>query len=118
MGQKYRALHRRPNYGDITDSSKNYLVAYNNEKGICGCMSMATVSSVLLFLLLNVKHVAQQYTQKILLHLHGHSQQCFMVFVIERKTRSLTINTKRTVTFQWLQWLHECCTLLRHTCTV
>jgi len=49
MGQKYRALYRRPKYVDITVSSKNYFVAYNNEKGIYGCMSMATVNSFLLF---------------------------------------------------------------------
>lgn len=117
IGQKYLALYRRPKHVDITGSSKNYFVDYNNETGIYGCMSLATVNSVLLFLLLNVKYIAQQYTQKVLVHFHGHSQQCFMVFVTELKTRSSTINTKHTVAFQWLQWLNECSTVLHHTCT-
>jgi hypothetical protein len=76
---------------------------------------MATVSSVLLFLL-KVKYVAQQYTQNALLHFHGNSQQCFIVFV-ERKIRSSTIHTERIVAFPWLQWLHGLSTMLRHTYT-
>jgi len=76
---------------------------------------MATVSSVLLFLL-NVKYVAQQYTQNTFLHFHGNSQQCFTVFV-ECKIRNSTIHTERIVAFPWLQWLHERSTALRHTYT-
>jgi len=45
---------------------------------------MATVSSVLLFLFLNVKHVAQQNTQNALVHFHGYNGytnalQCYVV---------------------------------------
>jgi hypothetical protein len=94
MGQKYRALYTRSNYADIADSSKNYFVAYNNEEGIYGFISMTSQkcfivfvierkirgstihtehivaflwqqSAVFLLFLLNVKHVAHQYTQRI-----------------------------------------------------
>ena len=94
-------LYTRSKYVDIADSSKNYFVAYNNEKGIYGFISLATVRNVLLFLLLNVKYVVQEYTQNALLHFHGKSQQCFIVFV-EHKTRSSTIYTERIVAFPWL----------------
>jgi hypothetical protein len=91
MGQKYRALYTRSNYADIADSSKNYFVAYNNEEGIYGFISLTTVRTVLLFLLFNVKYVVQQYTQNTMLHFIDNSQQCFIVFV-ERKTRSSSIH--------------------------